>query len=245
MNVACFIPSKGRPHTRAYRFFETINVPVFHVVEPQNLEQYQANGLACLVLPSNNKGLVFSRNWILGEAKRRNLDIAFMCDDDIASFGKMVAGKCVNDGSALGAMLETLRRNTKVVVGLEYRQRAWRHTKTHYINRSWLDVCIAFRPTEITAWYDPELVMKEDRDWVLQNIANGMTCVRLNNFFFSVPNIGTNGGGLDTLYQKKHDSVAAQRFVKKWKPFLQLVKKGDRLDAKANWNLIKRFLPPQ
>lgn len=240
--VHCFIPSKGRPTTRTHEMFQDVGISVSHVVEPQDADAYCAAGLDVIVLPENNRGLPFSRNFTLDEATRRNVAVAFMCDDDVLEFGRTVKKKCSRDHTVLTEMAEVARKNPRCVVGMEYRQRSWSQSKPFSISSGWVDVCIAFQPQFITARYTDVMELKEDRDWQLENIGRGIDLIRINHFFFNCPDIGTNAGGLQDKYRAKLDHRASKVMVMKWSPFLELVEKDDRTDCKANWPLIRKRL---
>jgi len=62
-----FIPSKGRADKpKTARMFDRDDVPYFMVVQPDQVEAYaEWRDRGCLlVLPEDNMGLVYARNWI-------------------------------------------------------------------------------------------------------------------------------------------------------------------------------------
>lgn len=240
--VHCFIPSKGRPTTRTHQMFTQVGIPVSHVVEPQDADAYRAAGLDVIVLPENNRGLPFSRNFTLDEATRRDVEVAFMCDDDVDVFGRTVNKKGRRDHNVLLDMAEVARKNPRCIVGMEYRQHSWSHRKPFAISSGWVDVCIAFQPRFVKARYSDSMELKEDRDWQLENIGRGIDLLRINHFYFGCPDVGTNAGGLQEKYRAKLDHRASKLMVMKWSPFLELVEKDDRVDCKANWPLIRKRL---
>jgi len=240
--ICCFIPSKNRPHTRTHQLFASVNIPVLHVVEPQDAAAYAERGLNIVTLPDNDRGLPFSRNFTLDYATRQGYDVIFMCDDDVEVFGRTVNKKSQRDHSVLTEIVTLVDKNPYAIVGIEYRQHSWSHCKSFAINSGWIDVCIAMQPKYVTARYTDALELKEDRDWQLENIKSGIDLLRVNVFYFGCPDVGTNSGGLQDKYKAKKDSRAAQLMAMKWSPYVELVRKGDRLDCKANWPLIRTRL---
>ena len=79
---------------------------------------------------------------------------------------------------------------------------------------------------------------KEDRDFQLQTIKNGYGVLRFNHYWFSCPDVGSNKGGLFSLYKDKKDIKWAENLVKAWYPYAKLVRKKERIDAKID---IKGF----
>jgi glycosyltransferase involved in cell wall biosynthesis len=240
----CFIPSKNRPHTRTHEMFKSVGIPVLHVVEPQDADSYTANGHDIVILPENNKGLPYSRNFIIDYATQNDYDLIFMCDDDVQVFGRTIAKKQHPDVLVLQEVVALAQKNPYAIVGMDYRQHSWARSQPFSINNGWLDVCIAFCPRNIKSRYTDALELKEDRDWQLENIKNGIDLLRVNYFFFGCPDIGSNKGGLFEKYMKNLDNPAAQRMAMKWSPFVKLINKDGKKDCKADWKLIKKHFRP-
>ena len=90
-----FIPSKGRADkVLTAKCFVNDGVPFHLVVEPQEAEAYQREWGAehVLTLPDDNKGLVFSRNWIKQYSIARGDVRHWQFDDDIKRFGRLTQG---------------------------------------------------------------------------------------------------------------------------------------------------------
>jgi hypothetical protein len=84
-----FIPSKGRAQRLlTARCLDRDGVPYKVVVEPSQAEAYAAtvgwNRLE--ILPENNRGLVYSRNWITDHARSLYVERHWQIDDDILYF---------------------------------------------------------------------------------------------------------------------------------------------------------------
>lgn len=247
MTTRCFIPSKGRPRSRTHRLFLAAGIDTHYVVEPQDASAYCAQGLPVLLLPENDRGLAFSRNWIVQHAQSEGVELAFMCDDDVLRFSAVINGRVTlksEDVSTpvLRTLLDLLQKHSRAIVGLSYPQVAWSAKMPVNVNAGWVDVCIAFRPREIRAVYNAEMELKEDRDWQLQNIAHGLRLIRYNHGCFAAPSVGSNAGGLYARYLNGDDERAAVRMVQKWHPYLRLKRAYNRVDIAADWPLIRKRL---
>ena len=90
-----FIPSKGRADkVLTAGVFERDAVPYHLVVEPQEAEAYAKvwGQHRVLVLPENNRGLVFSRNWIKLHSIAQGDARHWQFDDDIRAIGRLHKG---------------------------------------------------------------------------------------------------------------------------------------------------------
>jgi hypothetical protein len=234
--MICFIPTKGRLNTNTYKLFEEVGIKVMHFIEPQEIEKYNVPNKISIL--QNDKGQVYVRNFMLNYAKKNNYEWILVCDDDVSSFG-IYNGKTIKKNASIWfEILEKAKQLPFELVGINYTQHAW-HEKTKYsVNKKFAEVCVLMNVSKIKWNYDEKLLMKVDRDFVLQTIKNGNGVFRFNHYWFSCPNVGSNIGGLYETYKNKKDEESAKIMVKKWNPFVTLKKKGDRIDMKAD---IKGF----
>jgi hypothetical protein len=84
-----YIPSKGRPKCLTAKLLSGLNYYV--VVEPQDADAYA--GLPLVVLPANNQGIGYSRNWIKSYSANLGEKYHWQIDDDMKSFCSRVPGK--------------------------------------------------------------------------------------------------------------------------------------------------------
>jgi len=100
-----FIPSKGRADkVLTAKVFESDGVPYHLVVEPQEAEAYAKvwGQHRVLVLPENNQGLVYSRNWIKTYSIAQGHERHWQFDDDIQVIGRLHKGFRIPCAAGLG-----------------------------------------------------------------------------------------------------------------------------------------------
>jgi len=88
-----YVPSKGRATTS-----KTIpQLPEEEewsvVLEPQDVERYALPEKRVIVLPENDRGLAYARQFILAHARSKKLGWFWMLDDDISGFYRVVHGR--------------------------------------------------------------------------------------------------------------------------------------------------------
>lgn len=244
-DVKIFIPTKNRlDNPKTYNILKEIGLNPILVIEPQEEEIAKTKNLHYMLLPENEKGLIYSRNYILNYCRKNNIEYAIMIDDDINYFGKVDFNnkKVIKNN---GAFLEAIQFFIKVKTcgSMEYNQFAWASTKTYSLNRGIEVVHFLYLPV-IPKTIQYEIELKEDKDFAIQLLMSGVTTFRLNSVCISVPSIGTNKGGLYDLYQQKRDNQGAINLYNKWgKDIIQLKHKKDgRIDCSIKWNNIQKIL---
>lgn len=237
-----YIPSKGR--ARTMRVPAGVSAQV--VVEPGELAEYQSAqpSQTYLVLPDNQQGLPYARQWIKEYATAAGHEWFWMLDDDVVNYMQVVAGRCVvcSPTAAFGQAQEYAVGLPSVgQVALEYRQFAWTARQPYVLN-SYCDVCVAIatRPTRALR-YRAELELKEDRDFTLQVLAQGLLTVRVTAFAFAAPANGSNAGGLQPSYaQQGREALAATRLAAAWPGICSVQRKPNgRIDARVRWQAFK------
>ena len=232
------IPSKGRPGTLLPSKLGSLPFLVF--VEPQDQASYQAAGISNLhVLPANDQGISFVRNYILDYARHHNHDWIWMMDDDVSDFGIAGSGKVATESAdvVLSGFHEVASRYQFPVNGINYRQYAWACSKAsarYRVNVKTAEVCTLLFIPKITWEYRSRFNLKEDRDFCLQAIKHSSGIFFDSYSCFNCPNVGTNAGGLQSEYALKQDHEAAIRFAREWHPYASVVKKAGRVDAKLD-----------
>ncbi len=101
-----YIPSKGRAaQVLTAKCFAADGVPFRLVVEPQEVEAYAAVwGRSCLlILPENNQGLVYARNWIKAYSIAQGQERHWQFDDDIKECWRLHKGHSVSGRGGLGS----------------------------------------------------------------------------------------------------------------------------------------------
>ena len=235
MNIC--IPTKGRPNTVAYKLFEEVGLPFCHFVEPQDHKAYKEAGVPNLqVIPENDKGISYVRNFILSFARKNKIDWIWVVDDDVKGFGIAKAGKTIKgDATVLVDFYKKVKPYKFPVNGLNYCQYAWSYSmkkKRYAINKRPPEVCVLLYVPKITWEYRPD--RKEDRDFTMLAIKHSDGVIVDLHAWFNCPGIGTNAGGLQHLYAQKKDTKWAERLVRDWSPFSKLIKKKQRVDCKLD-----------
>jgi hypothetical protein len=232
------IPSKGRPGTLLPSKLEGLPYLVF--VEPQDQASYQAAGISNLhVLSANDQGISFVRNYILDFARKHNHDWIWMMDDDVSNFGIAGSGKVATESAdvVLCGFHEVASRYQFPVNGINYRQYAWACSKAsarYRVNAKTAEVCTLLFIPKITWKYRAQFNLKEDRDFCLQAVKHSSGIFFDSYSCYNCPNVGTNTGGLQSEYLLKRDHEAALRFAREWHPYVSVVKKAGRVDAKLD-----------
>jgi len=237
--MICFIPTKSRFKTTTYKLFENVGIKTLHFIEPSEMTLYDVPNKINIL--KDNQGISYVRNFMLDYAKSNNIDWFIMCDDDVTSFG-IYNGKTVKkDAGIWFEIFEKAKKLPFELVGINYTQHAW-HEKTSYsINKKFAEVCVLINAKKIHWSYRPEFNLKEDRDFALQTIKNGNGILRFNHYWFSCPDVSSNSGGLQNEYRLKKDEISANKLTNEWKPFVKLVKKNNRIDAKVNIKELAQF----
>lgn len=232
--IAC-IPTKGRLNTRTYKLFQEVGIEVYHFIEPQEYDEYQVPNK--INIQQNNQGISYVRNFILSWAKDK-AEWVIMCDDDVQNFGlynNKTKKTTVTNASIWFEILEKAKKLPFEIVGISYRQHAWHEKKKYSINKKFTDVCVLMNVSKIKWQYREQFNLKEDRDFVLQTIKKGNGVLRLNHYCFGCPDVGTNKGGLQNEYKNKKDNDSAIKMAKEWYPYVELIKKENRIDFKFDF----------
>lgn len=245
-----FVPSKGRATTsKLLPLLRESGLDNFvFVVEPQDEAAYRAQlpQGEILVLPKNNQGLAYVRQFVLDYAASQGVGWFWMMDDDISGFYKTVERK--NKRIPVVEALEKAQRYFQdsdqiAQASLEYQQYAWSQTK-HYALNGYCDVCVCIHAQRCKPLrFRNEVNLKLDRDFTLQVLASGFDTIRACKYSFACPKNGSNAGGLQPVYQA--DGVEKQNsltMVRLWgEQICKFNEKADgRPDVKINWAYFKR-----
>jgi len=233
------IPSKGRSRTWTYKWLQEGGHTVHHFVEPQDEREYREAGVPNLVIiPDNDRGLMYVRNYILDWAKERNLDWIWILDDDITQLGIAINGiRNVMQAETLDILFNNVFKYQFPVNGMNYPNFAWAASKLkrrYAINARVVDCCVLLYLPKITWRFREEFVTKGDRDFCMQAIKySSGVCMDLH-MWMQVPQIGSNLGGLNEIYKHKKDGQSSRLFVDLWRPYATIVNKGTRIDCKVH-----------
>lgn len=241
------IPSKNRADSKLFNLLAKDNINFKIVIEPQDENNYRNKGWDknLLLLPENNRGLVYSRNFILNYARKNNIEWLWMCDDDVKGFYQTINNKnqSISPLTAFNLAEEKfISRKNIAQCSMEYQQYAWSQKKD-IITNSYCDVvvCININNT-IGINYRQQVILKEDRDFTLQCLSLGYDVIRTGKISFGCPKNGSNKGGLYDVYRTGLEKDSVNNMCKLWgdKLCIPNTKKDGRYDVKINWKLFAK-----
>jgi hypothetical protein len=238
-----FVPSKGRAgKSTTAHLLEEAKVPFYMVVEPQEAYEYQAWYDRVLVLPENDRGIAFSRNWILDWAQVHYHRYAWQLDDDLkALYHRSKAGQSkVVIADAL-SYLEAVIGPYPNIGGACFRNAAFAYT---FLDKPSVTLNSMVYGFELLRT-DARRFRETDMDYSLQLLTEGWVTVTSNRIVQTTPDVGKSGGhagdyaedGRKQMYERLMDQwpgVFNLRFNEKsgrwhctpkpgtWKQFTQL-----------------------
>lgn len=230
--MICYIPSKSRPKTKTHELFELSGISVIHFVEPKEENLYSVNEK--VVLPENDQGISYVRNFMLDYARARNHKMVIICDDDVTSFGSKKGSATVKCKGAdiFHEIKASFEKTPFEMAGVNYKQYCWAEEKKYSINTALFEVCVVVKPFCIKWNYRSVFNTKEDRDFLMQTVINGNGVLKFNHFYLSAPKIGSNKGGLNEDYKNNKHFEAVIKMKKHWGDYVDVVKKGKDIDLK-------------
>ena len=244
-NLNIFIPTKNRvDNSTLLKFAFDTNQSITVVLEPQDYETYKVKypNFNYLVLPINNGGITYVRNYIKQYTENNSIDNYWQLDDDLTGLFYRKGTKLIRtDFNALKQAQEQFISNTIALGSLEYRQFAWSANKDMVLN-SFCDSCVFVDNTKLFDLRYREYVEgKEDRDFAMQVIKLGQKTGRSTLYAFSAPANGSNAGGLkEIFYDLGKEKICVQRMIETWGEniCIPITKENGRNDIKIMWNNI-------
>lgn len=241
--VKIFIPTKGRlENEKTYSILKDIGLNPTLVIEPQEVEKAMSLEYQFIVLPANNMGITYSRNYILKEARDMDFEYICMIDDDISQMGYIVDGKRVKDNKAFLSALDKFLE-FKTCGTMQYNQFAWHQPKPIVYNRGLEVVWFLYMPQLQNVVIEEDTI--EDRDFSLDIIINhNVETFRLNHLYFNVPSIGTNPGGIDSQTRGEKQSYWVRKMQNKWgENIISIIQKTNGWDnIKINWRYVDKLI---
>lgn len=216
-----YIPSKGRiDHAQTARMFIRDSVPFLFVVEPQEAHAYaKAFGKdKLLILPENDQGLIYARNWIRDYSTERGDIRHWQVDDNIRTCYRRYKALRVpcHAGIAFRAVEDFVDRYENVALaGMNYdmfipdrnKHPPFRLNVHVYSNTLFLNALPhRFRPPA-----------NEDVDMCLQVLSDGWCIIQFNAFVIDKSTtMTTPGGQTDEAYQGDGRLFMARALERKW-----------------------------
>lgn len=216
-----YVPSKGRSETCVTaKFLIRDELPFFLVVEPQERDLYAAQfgEEHLLLLPQNNQGLIFSRNFIKDHATAAGHKRHWQLDDNIWRLFRRISGKKIpcHAGIALGVTEDFIDRYENVAIaGLNYDFFAPKnsHLPPFYLNVHVYSCSLILNSLP----YGWRLRYNDDTDICLRVLSDGWCTVLMNAFLAKKQWTMTMGGGNTTdLYLGDGRLRMARSLERQW-----------------------------
>jgi hypothetical protein len=229
-----FVPTKGRHKTPlTIRALEAIGVPFHPAVQPQEYDEYARvvrKPASIIVLPSDVKGLVPTRNWIWDYAQHELKTPYFWTfDDNIKSFYRFHNNMRyrMNSGVFLRVIEDFAGRYTNMIIsGMNYAMFCPRKFKfpPYILNtRVYSNMLI-----QANAPYRNRGVYNDDTDLCLQILKDGHCVIQFNSFLADkMATMKLKGGNTD-IYQGDGRLKMAQELQARHPDVVKITRKWGR-----------------
>jgi len=237
------IPSRGRAKkqlTADLMRDAGLRFTVF--VEPQEEEEYRESrpDYNYHILPEGNRGIVYVRNYMLNYCREQRISWALIVDDDISAYGIVQNNKMIKkDATILLRAFNTIKRFKPAMAGFSYHTIAW--TQDKEITKNRLVTGNVFFNIDQIDWNYAQVDSKEDVEFFLTCVKRGRKVLRLNLYWYKVPPLGSNKGGLYEDYQQKKYEPGTLQVCKMHPEVTRPEEKSGRLDVKIDWKELDRI----
>lgn len=230
-----FIPSKGRAaNLLTAAMFDSSGVPYSVVVEPSQVDAYQKWADRLLVLPENDKGLVYARNWIKDHARAEGLERHWQFDDDIQYMARVYRGNRLPLAAnlALGFAEEFVDRYENVALAsfnsIFFATCRYGVTDAKfppfYLNARCY-TCFLVNNSLPNRW---RRRYNEDTDMSLQVLADGWCTVLFNAFLIWTPETMSFKGGQTDIYVNDGRLRMARQLESMWPGTVSVTRRHGR-----------------
>lgn len=213
-----YIPSRGRwDCCFTAKILSAHNIDFFIVVEPQEVENYEKVFPGrTIVLPKNNGGISFVRNYIKQESQRRYEKFHWQIDDNIKNFKLRENEKNINTSPEhLLCQAEAfcdLFSNVGIS-GLSHHMFAFAKKNVWDLNKQ-VYSCVLVNNNNNISWRENTV---EDTDYSLQILNSGLCTILFNRFLIEKPpTMKMKGGNTDTEYVGNGRINRSLGLIKAW-----------------------------
>jgi hypothetical protein len=243
-----YVPSKGRPYNAAMIYIlRESKLDFTVVVEPQDLAEYQRAhpGVKFLVLPKDNQGIVYARQFILDHARDLSYKRYWQIDDNIGGFHYTLDRQTypITVRAALGGLEDFLlklpkpTRDNIALLAPDYQQFAVMADEAFKFNTRAYCCVLTRTDTGIDYRYPGKLDTKEDVDFTVQHLSYGYQTLVSHQYAMEKPTMGRNtSGGLSEQYRAGQHEKAARFLQSLWPQHVKLVRKKLGFDAQVDWS---------
>jgi len=247
-----YIISKGRWESRmTVKALERMGVPYRIVVEPQELDEYEAviESKKILVLPFSNlgQGSIPARNWVWEHSMQEGSTWHWILDDNIKDFRRLYCNKKykILSGSIFRIMEDFVNRFENVgQAGMNYSFMGgaqWCGTCPAYYLNSRIYSCILIRNDvypEGSRWRGR---YNEDTDLSLRILKDGWCTILFHAFMCEKQTTMTmKGGNTDELYKDDGRWEMAESLRKQHPDCVEVVRKWGRWQHSVDYSRFKR-----
>lgn len=242
-----FVPSKGRPYNATLIYIlREAKLDFTAVVEPQDLAEYQRAhpGVKFLVLPQDNQGIVYARQFILDHARAQGFTRYWQIDDNIGGFSYTLDRQTypITVRAALGGLEKLMlempgpARDKIALVAPDYQQFAVMADESLKFNTRAYCCVLTRTDTGLNYRHSGRLDTKEDVDFTIQHLASGYQTLISHRYAMEKPTMGRNTtGGLAEMYRAGQHERAARFLQSLWPQYVKLVRKKLGFDAQVDW----------
>ena len=244
-----YVPSKGRAISATTpKLLMRSNIPFRLVVEPQESEAYakQYGEDRILVLPKDNQGIIFSRNFCKRHARTMGAKWHWQIDDDLISFrrrigiidGKFKAERC-DALEALRGVQEFVTQFKNVAAACPKAQGAVFNEPRPFLVNQLIYTCGLFR-TDVDAWWR---VIPGDTDYSLQVLKQGWVTLLCFQYLQHSASSDAIAGGMQDVRGGATGRLNHLRNLKKlWPDDISLVERNHfgKASGRASWSQFKQ-----
>ncbi len=241
-----YVPSKGRPeHCLTAELFAAEGLPFHLVIEPQDADNYARFGAHRLILPENDKGLVFARNWIKKHSLAQGDARHWQFDDDIDYMSRRMGAlriRC-SASAALRAAEAFVERYENIALA-SFNSEFLITNKTNdppfYLNHRCY-TCFLMLNSLPNVWRNR---YNEDTDMTLQVLADGWCTVLFNAFLIKTETTMTTKGGNTTIYTNDGRLRMARSLERMWPGVVSVKRRFKRPQHKVarEWRMFDNRL---
>lgn len=242
-----YIPSKNRPDCITARYFLRDKVDFKIVVEPSQVESYEAifGKDQLLVLPKDDMKLLGARLWIREHSIQNGFKRHWQFDDNIYGMRRLHQGRRIpcNCNTAIKVVEEFTDRYENIgISGFNYVCFVQDTTKKPFVLN-----CHVYSASLINNEmpYKWRLIYNDDTDLCLQVLTGGLCTVAFNAFSAKKAETMTvKGGNTDDLYQKDGRLRMARTLEKIWPDYVTVKWRFGRPQhvVKQSWKCFKHPL---
>lgn len=204
------------------------------------MQSYADLGHQLMVLPENDQGITYARDWILRQMRRMKYPWFWMMDDDINCFGYAENGKTIRaDADILKkAYLQLCGFGDASLYCLELEQFAW---SSKEVQRDKIAMqCVLFNMQHCENLdYDLRIKIREDYDLSFQAIFKGKGILKSGKYFYGIADMKSQPGGMEQWYKSDIEMHETWKLCRKWPGLVEPLQKEGRIDVKVNWSKIK------